>query len=70
VTALSDWLIESGLGGADLRALLAGLCRRLNARGIAVDRGGCAVLRLHPEIVSEEVSWLKETDAVAAPRSR
>jgi adenylate cyclase len=65
IDTLSDWLIESGLGGADLRELLGGLCRRLNADGIAVERGGCAVLRLHPQIFSEEVSWLKETDATA-----
>src|SRR5260370_5021359 len=63
VDRLSGWLIESGLGGADVRELLAGLCRRLNASGFAVDRGGCAILRLHPQIVSEEVSWLKETGA-------
>jgi hypothetical protein len=53
VNTLSHWLIESGLSGADARALLAGLCRRLNAGGIAVDQGGCAILRLHPQIVSE-----------------
>jgi len=56
VNTLSDWLIESGLSGADLRELLAGLCHRLNPGGIAVERGGCAVLRLHPQIFSEEVS--------------
>jgi hypothetical protein len=58
VETLAGWLVESGLGGADVRELLAGLCRRLNAGGIAVDRGGCGILRLHPQIVSEEVSWL------------
>jgi hypothetical protein len=49
-------LTESGLGGADLRELPAGLRRRLNAGGIAVDRDGCPVLRLHPQIVSEAIA--------------
>src|SRR5262249_17077174 len=65
INTLAQWLIESGISGADLRELLGGLCRRLNAGGISVDRGGCGALRLHPQIVSEEVSWLKETDVTA-----
>ncbi|MGH6810335.1 MAG: adenylate/guanylate cyclase domain-containing protein [Ensifer adhaerens] len=63
VAAAVDWLVDSGLGGSDLRELVAGLGRRLNAGGAAVDRAGCATLTLHPQIVSQEVTWCSEDDS-------
>ena len=58
-----DWLVESGLGGSDVPELVAGLCRHLNAGGFAVDRAGCAILTLHPQIVSQEVTWRSDDDS-------
>lgn len=58
----ADWLVGSGLENADVAQLVAGLCRRLNAGGVAVDRGGCAILALHPQIVSQEVTWRSDHD--------
>ena len=60
---LVEWLVDSGLGGSDLRELVAGLARRLNAGGVAVDRAGCSILTLHPQIVSQEVTWCSEDDS-------
>jgi adenylate cyclase len=57
-----NWLVESGLGGSDVPELLAGLGRRLNAGGVAIDRAGCAILTLHPQIVSQEVAWHSHED--------
>src|SRR5260221_1968080 len=62
VATVVNWLVESGLGGSDVPELLAGLGRRLNAGGIAVDRSGCAILTLHPQIVSQEVAWRSDDD--------
>jgi adenylate cyclase len=55
-TAIS-WLAGRGLDGSDVPELVAGLCVRLNASGLAIDRAGCAILTLHPQIVSQEVVW-------------
>lgn len=63
VATVVNWLVESGLGGSDVPELLAGLCRRLNAGGVAVDRAGCAILTLHPQIVSQEVAWRSDDDS-------
>ena len=63
VATAVDGLVESGLGGGDVPELVAGLCRRLNAGGVAVDRGGCAILALHPQIVSQEVTWRSDDDS-------
>lgn len=63
VATAVEWLVESGLCGSDVPQLLAGLCRRLNAGGIAVDRGGCAILTLHPQIVSQEATWRRDDSA-------
>src|SRR5258708_24546873 len=57
-----NWLVESGVGGSDVPELLAGLGRRLNAGGVAIDRAGCALLTLHPQIVSQEVAWHSHED--------
>lgn len=62
VAASVDWLLERGLDNIGVPELLAGLCRRLNGRGIAVDRAGCAILPLHPQIVSQEVTWHSDND--------
>lgn len=62
VDASVDWLVERGLDNAGVPELLAGLCRGLNAGGIAVDRAGCAILPLHPQIVSQEVTWHSDDD--------
>lgn len=45
-----------------MQELVAGLCRRLNAGGIAVDRAGCSVLTLHPQIFSQEITWRSDDD--------
>ena len=59
----ADWLVESGLGGSDVPELVAGLCRHLNAGGFAIDRSGCAILTLHPQNVSQEVTWRSDDDS-------
>jgi adenylate cyclase len=59
------WLVESGLAGLDLPGLVAGLGRRLNAAGIVVDRVGCSILTLHPQIVSHEATWRSDGDGAA-----
>ena len=60
-----DWLIERGLAGGDLPELVAGLGRHLCAGGIPVDRAGCSILTLHPQIVSQEVVWRSLDDGVS-----
>lgn len=62
VAASADWLVERGLDNSDVPELLAGLCRGLTAGGVAVDRAGCAILTLHPQIVSQEVTWRSDDD--------
>ncbi len=58
----SRLVAESGLSGTDVAELVAGLCRRLNAAGVAMDRGGCSIITLHPQIVSQEVTWRADDD--------
>lgn len=62
----ADWLVGSGLDNTDVSQLVSGLCRRLNAGGLAVDRGGCAILALHPQIVSQEMTWRSDDDMATA----
>ena len=63
VATAVGWLVESGLDGSDVPELVAGLGRRLNAGGVAVDRAGCAILTLHPQIVSQEVTWRSDDNS-------
>ena len=58
-----EWLVESGLGGCEVSHIVAGLGRRLNTAGIAVDRVGCAILTLHPQFVSQEAIWHADDDS-------
>jgi adenylate cyclase len=62
VTSEINRLVESGLHGSDVPEVLAGLCRRLNAGGIPIDRAGCAIPTLHPQIVSHQFAWYSHDD--------
>lgn len=62
-TGVVDWLVESGLAGCEVPHIVAGLGRRLNMAGIAVDRVGCAILTLHPQFVSQEAIWRADDDS-------
>jgi adenylate cyclase len=62
IAAAERWLVARGLDGSDVPELLSGLGPRLTAGGVAVDRAGCAVLTLHPQIVAREVAWYAEGD--------
>jgi adenylate cyclase len=59
---VAAWLVESGLGGCEVPEIVAGLGRRLNTAGVAVDRVGCAILTLHPQFVSQEAIWHADDD--------
>ena len=66
----SRLVAESGLSGTDVAELVAGLCRRLNAAGVAMDRGGCSIITLHPQIVSQEVTWRADDDTATVDTTR
>lgn len=63
VASVVNGLVKGGLGGSDVPQLVAGLCRRLNAGGVAVDRAGCSILTLHPQTVSQEITWRADRDS-------
>ena len=60
IQALSDWLVQKGLGGATLDDLLAGFCEGLRALGIPLWRGHIAMRTLHPSFEALTYRWLRE----------
>ena len=58
-TAIADWIVRAALEGADEIEVLAGICERLNALGLALMRASVASnIRLaslcpeyHPEVI-------------------
>lgn len=60
VQALSDWLVQQGLRGADLDSLLAGFCEGLRELGIPLWRGHIAMRTLHPSFEALTYRWLRE----------
>lgn len=57
IQELSDWLIEQAFGEPEVDALFAGLCERLHALGLPVERGFLAWSTLHPMVDAESVVW-------------
>jgi adenylate cyclase len=57
VQALSDWLVEQGLGMPDPIALHAGFCDRIVQLGLPLLRGLVAVRTLHPRINAVSYVW-------------
>ena len=57
VQAVSNWLIDSGLMGADFETLLSGFCDRLVDAGVPLGRAMIGMRTLHPSIDAEAVFW-------------
>lgn len=55
---IEDWLIREALGAPDAAEMFAGLCQRMNASGIQVERAMLSWATLHPLIEAETVLWL------------
>jgi len=60
---LAGWLIDAGLDGVDELALLAGLCTRLQAAGVALERAYLASEVLHPLHDARGLVWRPEAAA-------
>jgi adenylate cyclase len=65
--AISDWLIEQGLLQAPVPAMLAGVCRRLEAIGLRLTRANISVRTLHPTIDSISNMWRRDSEVEARP---
>jgi adenylate cyclase len=57
VQSLSNWLIEQAFGDPDVVDVFVGLCERLLAIGIQIDRANFAWPTLHPLFDAEAVVW-------------
>lgn len=62
VQTATAWLIDQGLEGHDLPDVVRGLGHRLRQLQLPVDRLGCAIVTLHPQITNEEIVWDAESD--------
>jgi len=70
VQEISDWLIEQGLGEARVELMFIGLCERLVAAGLPLDRGHVAGRALHPLIESWTYTWRPKDGLEAASIGR
>ncbi|WP_242390316.1 adenylate/guanylate cyclase domain-containing protein [Polymorphum gilvum] len=57
IDRIEDWLIGQALGSPNLAELFAGLCERLRAVGVPVDRAMLGWPTLHPLIEAETAFW-------------
>jgi adenylate cyclase len=57
--ALRDWLLTEARTSQDPKLILTGLCERLNAAGIAVDRASVVIDTLHSEHAAIGQMWVK-----------
>ncbi len=57
VQLLSNWLIEQAFGDPDVVDVFVGLCERLVAIGVQVDRANLAWPILHPLFTAEAIVW-------------
>ncbi len=55
--ALRAWLIEAGMAGLPLEALLDGFCTRLACSGFPIARGYASFATLHPLLWATGVTW-------------
>ena len=61
LTALADWLAESGLRNLPLEEMVDGLSRRLNDLGVPVARTFVGMNTLHPMVRARSMIWDRAT---------
>lgn len=57
VTEINDWLMDQALSETDMISLFEGLCKRLHAIGIPVERARLMWPTLHPLFQAETILW-------------
>lgn len=57
IDSLVAWLVDGARSGADAHAFVDGLCRRLAAAGIPLDRFGLFIDTLHPNVAARRFLW-------------
>lgn len=62
IQALSDWLIDQGLGTPDPKRLHAEFCERVVRLGVPLWRGFVGVRTLHPRIEAVNYVWHRGGD--------
>jgi len=64
---LSQWLVRTALAGANEIEILAGLCERMNAAGLALVRASVANDLLDPTFGGRGVRWLRSHGGLEEP---
>lgn len=57
IAEIEDWLMDAALGDPEIVRLFEGLCRRLHAVGIPVERAVMSWPTLHPLFRAEQIFW-------------
>ncbi len=57
IAEIEGWLIEAALGDPEIVGLFEGLCRRLHAVGVPVERAVLSWPTLHPLFRAEQIFW-------------
>ncbi len=57
IAEIEDWLLDNALGDPDMVRLFEGLCRRLHAVGVPVQRAVLSWPTLHPLFRAEQIFW-------------
>jgi adenylate cyclase len=61
----ADWLIDGARDAPTPESVLSGLCRRLLADGVPLERANVFVRTLHPSIMGRRFFWRRDAEGVA-----
>lgn len=56
---LVDWMVEGARPSSDARQIVTGICERLVALDVAVDRFMLFIYTLHPNLLGQRFRWIK-----------
>ena len=60
VRDIGEWLTDQALASPDILSMFEGLCRRLHAGGVAVERARLTWPTLHPLFRAETMLWVRD----------
>ena len=57
VESLVDWMIDGARPSASAHTIIDGICRRLVAAGVPIDRFALFINTLHPNVAARRCTW-------------
>ena len=70
IDELIDWMVDGARPSANAREIIDGMCKRLLAAGVPINRFALFIYTLHPNMIGWRFIWTPEKGVVKRAKGR